>query len=198
MLAAKYIDARRRHGRIRRLILVDDDRPAPPVAVEPMAPGDWEAVRRIFVEGVATGDATFESQAPEREAWERSHFAEPRLVARDRGSVLAWAALSPVSARAVYRGVAEVSVYVSAAARGRGVGTSLLAELVRRSEEAGLWTLQAGIFPENEASLALHRRCGFRVVGIRERMGQLAGSWRNVLLLERRSDRVGAAKGRDA
>jgi phosphinothricin acetyltransferase len=117
-------------------------------------------------------------------------------VARGEGALLGWAALSPVSARAVYSGVAEVSVYVAASARGRGVGRALLAERVRRSEQAGIWTLQAGIFRENEASIALHRRCGFRVVGVRERLGRRDGVWRDVMLLERRSDTVGVSEGR--
>jgi phosphinothricin acetyltransferase len=157
------------------------------VAIETMRPQDWGEVRRIFEEGIASGNATFETQAPDRETWDRAHRAEPRLVAREDGRVLGWAALSPVSLRPVYAGVAEVSIYVGQSARGRGVGRALLEELVSRSERAGIWTLQAGIFPENRASVALHERCGFRLVGMRERIGQAGGVWRDVLLLERRS-----------
>jgi phosphinothricin acetyltransferase len=156
-----------------------------------MYQGDWPAVATIYSEGIATGDATFETSVPAFEAWDASHLAAPRLVVRRDGQVLAFAGLAPVSARAVYRGVAEVTIYVAAAARGRGVGRRLLEALVEEAEAAGIWTLQAGIFPENEASLALHRACGFGVVGRRERLGELDGVWRDVLLLERRSARVG-------
>jgi phosphinothricin acetyltransferase len=172
------------------------------LAIDELLPGDWEDVRRIFLEGVATGNATFETRAPSWERWDADHLAKPRLAAREGNErrLVGWAVLSPFSSRAVYAGVAEVSVYVAAAARGRGVGKSLLAELVARSEAEGLWTLQAGIFPENEASIALHRAQGFQVVGMRRRLGCMAGVWRDVVLLERRSDTVGAtkAKGRIA
>jgi len=157
-----------------------------------MAPEDWDDVRRIYAEGIATGNATFETEPPAWEAWDRAHRADCRLVAREGGRVVGWAALSRVSERCVYGGVAEVSVYVAGAARGRGAGRRLLEELVRASEEAGLWTLQAGIFPENAASITLHERCGFRKVGVRERLGRLGSAWRDVALLERRSARVGA------
>jgi phosphinothricin acetyltransferase len=163
---------------------------APP-AVRVMTADDWPRVRAIYAEGIATGDATFQTSPPSWEEWDAAHLAEPRLVADLRGDVAGWAALSPVSRRAVYAGVAEVSVYVAESARGRGAGRALLEALVRASEAAGLWTLQAGIFPENSASIALHERCGFRVVGRRERIGALYGSWRDVLLMERRSHRVG-------
>jgi L-amino acid N-acyltransferase YncA len=165
---------------------------APAPIVELLSPGDWDDVRRIYLEGIADGNATFETEAPSWEKWDASHRPAPRLVARESGSTVGWAALSSVSSREAYRGVAEVSVYVAAVARGRGVGRALLSELVRRSEDSGVWTLQAGIFPENAASLALHRACGFRTVGRRERLGRLVGVWRDVMLLERRSDRVGA------
>lgn len=156
-----------------------------------MAAGDRERVLEIYAEGIATGDATFETEVPGWEAWDRSHLDACRLVAEADGRVAGWAALSPVSDRCVYGGVAEVSVYVGADARGRGVGTGLLEALVESSEEEGIWTLQAGIFPENEGSVELHRRCGFRVVGRREKLGKLGGRWRDVLLMERRSDVVG-------
>ncbi len=156
-----------------------------------MADDDWEAVAAIYREGIATGDATFETGVPTREEWNRSHLDAGRVVFAIGNSVVGWAALAPVSGRCVYGGVAETSVYVTAAARGDGVGRVLLTALIAESEDAGLWTLQAGIFPENTASLALHERCGFRVVGRRERLGQLDGRWRDVVLLERRSPVVG-------
>jgi phosphinothricin acetyltransferase len=149
---------------------------------------DWPAVRRIYLQGIASGHGTFETKASSWRKWDAAHRRDVRLVARDGEDVVGWAALSPVSARKVYAGVAEVSVYVADGARGRGVGRALLEALVRASESSGLWTLQAGIFPENEASLALHGRCGFRLVGVRERIGRTArGAWRDVCLLERRS-----------
>jgi phosphinothricin acetyltransferase len=162
------------------------------LSIEPMQPADWPAVRAIYREGIATGNATFETEAPEWEQWDSGHLPICRLVARRDGQIVGWAALSPVSGRCVYAGVAEVSVYVAAAARGQGVGKALLAALVAESERAGLWTLQAGIFPENAASLALHRACGFREVGRRERIGQMHGVWRDIVLMERRSKIVGA------
>lgn len=152
-----------------------------------MQAGDWEAVRRIYLEGIATGDATFETDAPTWEEWDRRHRPDCRQVACNQGEVVGWAALSPYSSRHVYRGVAEESVYVASTARGLGVGKALLEALVVASEQAGVWTLQAGIFPENTASLAVHRACGFRAVGRRERIGQMDGVWRDVMLLERRS-----------
>ncbi len=155
---------------------------------------DWPSVRAIFEQGIASGNATFEREAPAWEAFDHGHLAAPRLVAVDGERVLAYAVLSPVSGRCVYAGVAEVSIYAAAEARGRGVGSALLAGLVRASEAAGIWTLQAGIFPENAASLALHQKAGFRVVGRRERLGRGGAPprWRDVLLLERRSAVAGA------
>jgi len=161
------------------------------VSIEAMTPQDWRAIRAIYLEGIATGNATFETSAPEWEKWDAGHIQTGRLVARLNGEVLAWAALSAASSRCVYAGVAEISVYVASAARGRGIGLQLLSRLVAESEEAGIWTLQAGVFPENEASIRLHERCGFRIVGRRERLGQLEGIWRDVLLMERRSHVVG-------
>ncbi len=159
--------------------------------LEPMRDEDWDAVRAIYCEGIATGNATFETDAPAWESWDKNHLRGCRLVARADGRVMGWAALSPVSGRCVYAGVAEVSIYVAAPARGQGIGQALLGALVEASERAGLWTLQAGIFPENAASLALHRACGFREVGRRERIGRLNGAWRDVVLMERRSKVVG-------
>jgi phosphinothricin acetyltransferase len=162
-----------------------------PVAIRPMSPADWPAVARIYAEGIATGTATFETAVPTWEAWDAAHVAAARLVAELDGAVVAWAALTPVSGRCVYAGVAEVSVYVGAEARGRGVGRRLLTALVEASEEAGFWTLQAGIFARNAASIALHERCGFRMVGVRERIGALRGEWLDTVLMERRSAAVG-------
>jgi L-amino acid N-acyltransferase YncA len=153
-----------------------------------MRPEDWPAVRAIYLEGIATGNATFEEAAPEWDKWNAGHLACARIVARpDTGDVLGWAALSAVSSRSVYAGVAEVSVYVAERARGRGIGSQLMSRLIADSEAAGIWTLQAGIFPENVGSIALHQRSGFRMVGRRERLGQMNGRWRDVVLLERRS-----------
>ena len=163
------------------------------IEIRPLRPGDWDPVRRIYEEGIATGDATFETQAPDWASWDASHLESCRLVAERDGSVVGWAALAPVSGRCVYGGVAEVSVYVGGDVRGGGIGYGLLTALVELSERAGLWTLQAGIFPENVASLRIHERAGFRHVGRRERLGRLRGRWRDVLLLERRSHSVGAA-----
>jgi L-amino acid N-acyltransferase YncA len=152
-----------------------------------MRPDDWAAVRAIYLEGIATGNATFAQTAPEWEEWDAGHLPVPRMVARSDAAILGWAALSAVSSRCVYGGVAEVSIYVAESARGRGVGRQLMARLIADSEAAGIWTLQAGIFPENAASIALHQRAGFRMVGARERLGQMNGRWRDVMLLERRS-----------
>jgi phosphinothricin acetyltransferase len=162
------------------------------VSIVPMSAEDWPAVARIFEEGIATGNATFERAAPSWQQWSAARCPEPRLVARRGADVIGWAALTPTSARPVYRGVGAVSIYVDAAHGRRGVGRSLLDELVRSSERAGFWTLQAGIFPENVASIALHENCGFRLLGTHERVGQMPdGRWRDVVLYERRSKVVG-------
>ena len=161
------------------------------LTIDPLRPDDWEPVRAIYLEEIATGHATFETRAPAWEKWDTEHLCAARLVARDGPAILGWAALSPVSGRCVYAGVAEVSVYVAATARGGGVGRTLLESLIKSSEDEGIWTLQAGVFPENVASLAMHHHCGFREVGRRERLGKLGGAWRDVILLERRSPRIG-------
>jgi L-amino acid N-acyltransferase YncA len=198
------------------------------LVVGPMRAEDWEPVRAIYLEGIATGNATFEVEAPSWEQWDAGHLPECRLVARvhglnpvaaaegtpperaiaspvyggssgvaggfqppEPGCVAGWVALSRVSSRCVYAGVAEVSVYVAERARGQGIGRALVEALIAESEQFGLWTLQAGVFPENAGSLALLQRCGFRVVGTRERLGQRDGRWRDVVLLERRSPVVG-------
>jgi L-amino acid N-acyltransferase YncA len=159
--------------------------------IRPMQPEDWPAVEEIYRQGITTGNATFETESPAWERWNANHHPHSRLVVRDEQQIVAWAALSPVSSRRVYAGVAEVSIYVANASRGKGIGKALLAALIEQSERNGIWTLQAGIFPENKASIALHKSCGFREVGLRERVGKLGGTWRNVLLLERRSPIAG-------
>src|SRR5262245_2893352 len=148
---------------------------------------DWPAVGAIFEQGIASGDATFETRVPTWEEWDATHLDDHRLVATAGNEIVGWAALSPYSARRVYAGVAEDSVYVAESARGTGIGRALLVELVRRADATGIWMLQAGVFPENRASLRLHHGCGFRTVGLRERIGKHRGVWRDVLLLERRS-----------
>lgn len=162
------------------------------MAIRAMAPEDWPRVAEIYQAGIDTGLATLTTTCPPYEAWDAAHLAAPRLVlVDDAGDVAAWAALSPVSARAVYAGVAEVSIYVDPLMGGRGVGTRLLSALVDASEAAGLWTLQSVIIRENEASLRLHARCGFRMVGTREKLGRdRYGVWRDLVLLERRSKRL--------
>ena len=158
--------------------------------IEPMIPADGEQVCAIYEEGIATGLGIFETNAPTWEQWDAARLTHSRLVARDQ-VVLGWAALSPVSKRACYIGVAEVGVYVAAVARGRGIGRALLDALIKSSEAHGIWTLQGATIAENKASLALQARCGFRVVGRRERIGKLAGVWRDTILTERRSTKVG-------
>jgi L-amino acid N-acyltransferase YncA len=158
--------------------------------LEALRPDDWPAVRAIYEAGIATGNATFETAVPDWPAWDAAHLAEHRLVARQDGQVLGWTALAPVSDRCAYAGVAEDSVYVAPEAQGGGVGRALLDGVVASAERGGIWTVQTGIFPENQASVRLHQACGFRVVGVRERLGRLHGRWRDVLLLERRSPTI--------
>lgn len=161
------------------------------LVIDQMKADDWEQVRAIYLEGIATGQATFETNAPSWEQWAAAHLEHLRLVARNGTNILGWAALSQVSNRCVYGGVAEVSVYVGEHGRGQGIGRALLEALVEASERHGIWMLQAGVFPENKASVDLHLRCGFREVGRRERIGRLHNVWRDTLLLERRSKSVG-------
>ena len=156
-----------------------------------MSPADWDQVRRIYLEGIKTGNATFETEVPDWEKWDAGHLRQCRLVAKADEDVVGWAALSAVSSRRVYGGVAEVSVYVSGNVRGRGIGQALLESLIECSEGHGIWTLQAGILTDNVSSRQLHERCGFREIGSRERIGKLNGTWRDVVLLERRSKKVG-------
>ena len=155
--------------------------------IDQMMPGDWEQVRSIYLQGIATGHTTFETSAPSWEKWDAGHLQIARVVVRNGDRILGWAALSPVSSRHVYRGVAELSVSVGEESRGCGIGRALLEALVHESERNGIWTLQAAIFPENTASVKLHLRCGFREVGRRERIAKLNGVWRDTLLFERRS-----------
>lgn len=160
-------------------------------AIDSMRPGDWDFARVIYLEGIATAQATFETEAPDWELWDACHLPHCRLVARNGAGVLGWAALSPVSKREVYAGVAEVSVYVAESARGRGVGAALMRALIEASEQHGVWTLQSIVFPKNLASVALHLKHGFREVGRRERIARHHGAWRDTVVLERRSRAVG-------
>jgi phosphinothricin acetyltransferase len=164
------------------------------ITIDALTAADWPAVSAIYADGISTGEATFERTVPTWAEWSDGdvHRHHPALVGRVDGAIVAWAALKPVSSRRVYEGVAEVSVYVGRGHRNQGLGRALLTELIARAEAAGVWTIQAGIFPENLASLGLHRACGFRVVGVRERIGCLDGVWRDVVLLERRSKEVGS------
>jgi phosphinothricin acetyltransferase len=158
--------------------------------IRPLTPQDWPAVERIYAEGIATGHATFETEPPSWVEFDRARLPSHRFVALEQNEIVGWAALGPTSTRDCYAGVVEHSVYVAGHARGRGIGRMLLETLVESTDAAGLWTIQTSIFPENEASLALHERVGFRVVGRRERIAKLDGRWRDTILLERRSPTV--------
>ena len=158
---------------------------------ETMKEEDWPAVKSIYEEGIATGDATFEAEAPDWEQWDKTHLPDCRLVAKSGDEIIGWFALSSVSSRCAYKGVAEGSLYVKSTARGKGVGKSLLKAAVEESERIGIWTMQSGVFPENAASIAMQKACGFRQVGVRERIGRMNGRWRDVVLMERRSKIVG-------
>ena len=156
-----------------------------------MYPTDWDSVAKIYEQGIATGYATFEKNVPSFEAWDNAHLSSCRLVAIENDTVIGWAALSAVSSRCVYGGVAEVSVYVAREHSGKGIGKMLMLHLIPQSEKEGIWTLQSGIFPENEGSIVLHKKVGFRYIGKREKVGQLDGIWKDNLLFERRSKIVG-------
>jgi L-amino acid N-acyltransferase YncA len=158
------------------------------IDIRDLRPNHWPEVARIYAEGIATGNATFETDVPSWEVWDGVHLHHPRLVGTVAGEVVAWAAVAPVSSRPVYSGVAEISLYVGEKARGQGIGSELLAAFVHEADGAGIWTLQTSVFPENKASRRLLERSGFRVVGRRERIGQFSGRWRDTLLLERRSE----------
>nr|WP_298995221.1 GNAT family N-acetyltransferase [uncultured Allomuricauda sp.] len=159
--------------------------------IRSMHASDWNQVARIYSEGIKTGFATFEQRVPPYKSWDEAHVDSCRIVAEDDGRVLGWAALSPVSSRCVYGGVGEVSVYISENSRGKGIGKALLKQLVTESEEAGFWTIQSGIFPENKHSITLHEKVGFRFIGKRERVGKIHGIWKDNLLFEKRSSKVG-------
>ncbi len=161
------------------------------VSTRNMTPEDWDKVAQIYAEGIVTGYATFETTVPSYTQWDKAHLPFGRIVAEENDNLQGWAALASVSSRCVYGGVAEVSVYIAVKSRGKGVGKLLMQELINASETAGLWTLQSGIFPENKASIALHKKVGFRYIGKRERVGKLAGSWKDNLLFERRSTLIG-------
>ncbi|MEM0931338.1 MAG: N-acetyltransferase family protein [Bacteroidota bacterium] len=156
-----------------------------------MKTSDWEKVAQIYGEGIRTGYTTFERQVPTYKALDEAHVKSCRLIAEDDGRLLGWAALSPVSGRCVYGGVGEVSVYVAAKSRGKNIGKVLLEKLIAESENNGFWTIQSGIFPENRASIALHEKAGFRFIGKRERIGKIHGVWKDNLLFEKRSDKIG-------
>ena len=167
------------------------------VAVNPLVmkirnllPSDWDSVKSIYEKGIATDNATFQTSAPSWEEWDSSHLGTCRVIAEENGSLLGWAALTPVSSRCVYAGVAEVSVYVHPEQSGKGIGLALLEALVTLSEAEGIWTLQAGIFPENIGSLRIHEKAGFRTLGVREKIEKQNGVWRDTVLLERRSNKI--------
>jgi phosphinothricin acetyltransferase len=162
--------------------------------IDKMKEGDWDEVRSAYLEEITDGNATFETEVPEWEKWDKNHLCDCRFAARTKDKAIGFASLTPVSKRQVYSGVAEVSLYVAASARGIGIGKALLLALIAESERVGIWTLQAGSFPENAASIALQKSCGFRKVGRRERIGQSNGVWRDVILMERRSKIVGIEK----
>jgi L-amino acid N-acyltransferase YncA len=155
--------------------------------IRAMTPNDWPAVKAIYEQGIATRLATFETDAPDWDAWDGTYLDAHRLVAEDSGRVVGWAALLPTSRRSCYAGVVENSVYVAADARGRGIGSALLERLIADADASGIWTVQASIFADNAGSIAFHERCGFRIVGTRERIGQLDGAWRDTVLMERRA-----------
>ena len=156
-----------------------------------MSAQDWPAVSEIYREGIETGNATFEKSIPSWNEWDMAHLTKCRKVAVLNDEIIAWAALSPVSGRCVYAGVAEVSLYVAAKFRGQGIGTEILGWMIAESENEGIWTLQAGVFPENEASIRMHDKLGFRIVGRREKIGKMNGVWRDTVLLEKRSSKTG-------
>jgi len=161
------------------------------IQIENLVQGYWDAVRSIYMEGIATGMATFETAPPNWEDWDVSHLPNYRIIAKDGSKIIGWTALSPVSNRSVYDGVAEVSIYLANSSQGKGIGKILLTSLIELSEREGIWTLEGTMFPENKASIQLHRSCGFRVVGYREKIGRLNDVWRNTILMERRSELIG-------
>lgn len=161
------------------------------VEILPLTSENWKDVAKIYLAGIATKNATFQLEVPAWEVWDQTHRKDCRLVAKIYDKVVGWAALSNVSSRCVYAGVAEVSIYIDPGYQGKGVGSTLLNALILESEQNGIWTLQAGIFPENKGSIQLHQKYGFRIVGTKERIGKMEGKWRDVISLERRSKVVG-------
>lgn len=161
------------------------------VSIRKMSATDWNSVADIYKEGIATGVATFETTVPTFESWDKAHMISCRFVAESFNIILGWVALSPVSSRCVYGGVAEVSVYISKSSRGKGIGKLLLKHLIDTSEQEGIWTLQSGVFPTNHGSIKIHEAVGFRMIGSRERIGKLNGQWIDNVLFERRSRLVG-------
>lgn len=161
------------------------------ITIDKLIPLDWDRVREIFIEGIQTGNATFRTEAPTWDEWENDHLSTCRLVAKQGGEVLGWAALSPISSMSAFSGVAEVSIYIASRAAGMGIGSKLLKQVIETSEQYKIWTIQSMIFPENAASINLHRKFGFEEVGTRKQIGKLNGVWRDVVLLERRSCKVG-------
>jgi L-amino acid N-acyltransferase YncA len=161
------------------------------IKIDRMTDESWVDVARIYESGIATKNATFQTEAPDWDSWDMTHRKDCRLIALINDKIVGWAALSPVSGRCVYAGVAEVSVYVDSGFRGMGIGDKLMESLIRQSELNNIWTLQAGIFPENTTSIKLHHKHGFRTIGIRERIGKMDKTWRDVAMLERRSSTVG-------
>lgn len=156
-----------------------------------LLPEHWETVKKIYEEGIATGNATFQTTTPTWEEWNQAHISIPRLIAIEKDEIMGWAALTPVSGRCVYAGVAEVSIYIGSHAREKGIGKQLLNQLIVESEKQNIWTLQSGIFPENKASISLHISAGFRLIGSREKIGKMDGIWRDIVLLEKRSQSIG-------
>ncbi len=161
------------------------------IVILKMKDEDWPVIQEIYQEGIGTGNATFETEAPDWEQWDKDHLKDCRLVAKSKEEIVGWVALSPVSSRCVYHGVAEASLYVRDSFRGEGIGKVLLKAAIEESERAGIWTLQSMTFPENAASIAIQKACGFKEVGRREKIGCMDGQWRDVVLLERRSKIVG-------
>ncbi len=176
----------RKHGEMKGLGMIHKE-----IVIRKLMENDWEKVRAIFIEGIQTGNATFQTEAPTWEEWDASHTANCRHVAVLEDQVVGWVALSPISSREAFSGVAEVSIYISGSATGMGIGGKLLEHLIEESEEQGFWTIQSMIFPENEGSIHLHKKYGFETVGTRKQMGKLNGVWRDVVLLERRSSTLG-------
>lgn len=157
------------------------------ITIRPMTPEDWHAVSRIYQEGLDTGLATFETEVPSFNDWDQKHHSDCRIIAESGGTIAGWAALSPTSPRAAYRGVAEISIYIAAEDAGKGVGSLLLHELIDASEAAGFWTIQSAIFKENTVSIHLHKKAGFREIGYREKVAERFGEWHDIILMERRS-----------